>query len=166
MKDKDIIEFGKIVNTHGLKGEVKVYSYTDNTKNILKLKKVYINNEEYDVQSMKTFKNMFLMKLKNIDDIDDANKLIDKLVFRKILENESNENDGFFIQDLIGLEVLDESENKLGILTEVFNTGANDVYEVTLEDDKKIYLPAIKQVVKKIDINSKKIIVKIMEGLI
>ena len=57
----DLIEFGKIVNTHGLKGEVKVYSYTDNEKNILKLKKVYIDGVKYDVQGIKPFKNMFII---------------------------------------------------------------------------------------------------------
>ena len=63
----DLIEFGKIVNTHGLKGEVKVYSYTDNEANILKLKKVYINGTKYDVQSIKPFKNMFIMTRQTCD---------------------------------------------------------------------------------------------------
>ncbi len=162
----DLIEFGKIVNTHGLKGEVKVYSYTDNESNILKLKKVYINGTKYDVQSIKPFKNMFIMKLKGIDIIEDTKVLIDKMCFREIVEGESNDEEGFFVKDLIGIQVLDEQNNNIGTLKEVFNTGANDVYEVLLEDGKSIYLPAIKQVVKKIDIDARIMIVKIMEGLI
>lgn len=162
----DLIEFGKIVNTHGLKGEVKVYSYTDNETNILKLKKVYINGIKYDVQTIKPFKNMFIMKLKGIDIIEDTKPLIDKMCFREIIYGESNEQEGFFIKDLIGIQVLDEDEKLIGTLKEVFNTGANDVYEILLEDGKQIYLPAIKQVVKKIDIESHTMIVKIMEGLI
>lgn len=162
----DLIEFGKIVNTHGLKGEVKVYSYTDNAENILKLKKVYISGTKYDVQSIKPFKNMFIIKLKGIDIIEDTKPLINKMCFREIVSGESNDDEGYFIKDLVGLLVVDEEENLIGTLKEVFNTGANDVYEVVLEDGKSIYLPAIKQVVKKIDIASHIMIVKIMEGLI
>lgn len=162
----DLIEFGKIVNTHGLKGEVKVYSYTDNVSNILKLKKVYIAGVKYDVQSIKPFKNMFIMKLKGIECIEDTKILMDKMCFREIVEGESNDEDGYFVKDLIGIQVVDEDDNTIGTLKEVFNTGANDVYEVVLADGKSIYLPAIKQVVKKIDIDSKRMIVKIMEGLI
>ncbi len=162
----DLIEFGKIVSTHGLKGEVKVYSYTDNSSNILKLKRVYVDNIKYDVQSIKPFKNMFIMKLKGIDIIEDTKILIDKMCFREIIEGESNDQDGYFVRDLIGLEVIDEDGKIIGMLKEVFNTGANDVYEVVMPDNKAIYLPAIKQVVKKIDIDSKTMVVKIMEGLI
>ena len=139
----DLIEFGKVVNTHGLKGEVKVYSYTDNEENILRLKKVYIDGTKYDVQSMKTFKNMFIMKLKGIDDINDTNMLINKMCFREIVKDESNDEDGYFVKDLIGIQVVDEDGKVLGTLKEVFNTGANDVYEVVSEDSKTIYLPAI-----------------------
>ena len=162
----DLIEFGKIVNTHGLKGEVKVYSYTDNESNILKLKKVYIDNVKYDIQSMKPFKNMFIMKLKGIDIIEDTKPFIDKMCFREVVTGESNEDEGYFIKDLVGIQVIDDTGNNIGTLKEVFNTGANDVYEVLLEDGKSIYLPAIKQVVKNIDINSRLMTVKIMEGLI
>ena len=161
----DLIEFGKIVNTHGLKGEVKVYSYTDNEANILKLKKVYVNGTKYDVQNIKPFKNMFIMKLKGIDVIEDTKILINKMCFREIVSGESNDDEGYFVKDLIGLRVVDEEDKTIGTLKEVFSTGANDVYEVVLEDGKSIYLPAIKQVVKKIDINSKVMVVEVMEGL-
>ena len=164
--EKQLIEFGKVVNTHGLKGEVKVYSYTDDEKNVLKLKKVFVNNTWYNVESMKLFKNMFLMKLVGIDDIDSTNSLINSLVYREIKDDESNEEEGYFIQDLIGLDVMDENSKKLGILTEVFRTGANDVYEITDENGKTIYIPAIKDVVKKIDITSNIIVIKLMEGLV
>lgn len=162
---EELIEFGKIVNTHGLKGEIKVYSYTDDDENVLRLKAVYIQNTKYKVQSMKQFKNMFLMKLKDIDTIEEAENLVDKMCFRKIKAGESNDEDGYFIKDLIGIEVFENNE-KIGTLKEVFKTGANDVYEVVDENGKSIYIPAIKQVVKSIDINSKKMVVKLMEGLI
>lgn len=161
----ETIEFGKIVNTHGLKGEVKVYSYTDNEKKILKLKKVYIRGKEYKVESMRLQKQMFLMKLQGIDDIDQTKFLMNEMCFREVEKNESNDDEGYFIKDLVGIEVIDESGNTIGTLKEVFRTGANDVYEVVDKNNKSIYLPAIKKVIKSIDISSRKMTVELMEGL-
>lgn len=161
----ETIEFGKIVNTHGLKGEVKVYSYTDNEKKILKLKKVYIRGKEYKVESMRLQKQMFLMKLQGVDDIDQTKFLMNEMCFREVEKNESNDDEGYFIKDLVGLEVIDESGNTIGTLKEVFRTGANDVYEVVDKNNKSIYLPAIKKVIKSIDISSHKMTVELMEGL-
>ena len=161
----ETIEFGKIVNTHGLKGEVKVYSYTDNEKKILKLKKVYIRGKEYKVESMRLQKQMFLMKLQGIDDIDQTKFLMNEMCFREVEKNESNDDEGYFIKDLVGIEVIDESGNTIGTLKEVFRTGANDVYEVVDSNNKSIYLPAIKKVIKSIDISSRKMTVELMEGL-
>lgn len=159
------IEFGKIVNTHGLKGEVKVYSYTDNEKNILNLKRIYVDEKAFEVESIKSFKGMFLMKLKGIDKVEDTACVMNKMCFRQVKDGESNNTDGFFIRDLIGIEVFDEQGENIGILKEVFKTGANDVYEVTNKNNESIYLPAIKSVILSIDIASKKMIVKLMEGL-
>ena len=161
----ETIEFGKIVNTHGLKGEVKVYSYTDNEKKILKLKKVYIKGIEYKVESMKLQKQMFLMKLQGIETIDQTKNIMNEMCFREVEKNESNDDEGYFIKDLVGLEVVDLDGNKVGTLKEVFRTGANDVYEVVDENNKSIYLPAIKKVIKSIDISSHKMTVELMEGL-
>ncbi len=161
----ETIEFGKIVNTHGLKGEVKVYSYTDNEKKILKLKKVYIRGKEYKVESMRLQKQMFLMKLQGVDDIDQTKNIMNEMCFREVEKNESNDDEGYFIKDLVGIEVVDLEGNIIGTLKEVFRTGANDVYEVVDENNKSIYLPAIKKVIKSIDISSRKMTVELMEGL-
>ena len=75
-----------------------------------------------------------------------------------------SKEDGYFIKDLIGIEVF-ENDEKIGIVKEIFKTGANDVYEIIGEDGKSMYIPAIKQVVKSIDIKSRKMIVELMEGL-
>lgn len=161
----EYIEFGKIVNTHGIKGEVKIYSYTDNPSNILKLKKVYIENNEYQVERIRLASNMFILKLKGIDRIEDTERIKNKEIYREVLKKEKESTDEFFVRDLIGLDVVDEEENKIGILSDVINTGANDIYIVKREAQKELLLPAIKQVVKNIDIKNKKIVVKIMEGL-
>lgn len=161
----EYIEFGKIVNTHGIKGEVKIYSYTDNPSNILKLKKVYIENNEYQVERIRLASNMFILKLKGIDRIEDTESIKNKEIFREVLNKEKESTDEFFVRDLIGLDVVNEEENKIGILSDIINTGANDIYVVKREAQKELLLPAIKQVVKNIDIKNKKIVVKIMEGL-
>lgn len=161
----EYIEFGKIVNTHGIKGEVKIYSYTDNPSNILNLKKVYIENVEYQVERIRLASNMFILKLKGIDRIEDTVSIKNKEIYREVLKKEKESLEEFFVRDLIGLDVVDEEENKIGILSDVINTGANDIYIVKKEDAKELLLPAIKQVIKNIDIKNKKIVVKIMEGL-
>ena len=161
----EYIEFGKIVNTHGIKGEVKIYSYTDNPSNILKLKKVYIENVEYQVERIRLTSNMFILKLKGIDRIEDTESIKNKEIYRVVLKKEKESTDEFFVRDLIGLDIVDEEENKIGILKDVINTGANDIYIVKREAQKELLLPAIKQVVKNIDIKNKKIVVKVMEGL-
>lgn len=161
----ELIEFGKIVNTHGLNGELKIYSYTDDPERILKLKEIYIDEIKYVVKSIRLTKNMFVVKLKEVDSIDDTEPFINKYVYRKIDSDELKDEEAFFYKDLIGSLVYNTSGEKIGMLKDVYNTGANDIYVVLLEDSKEILLPVIKQVVKEIDIKNKKIIVEIMEGL-
>lgn len=161
----EYIEFGKIVNTHGIKGEIKIYSYTDNPKNILTLKKVYIQNTEYYIEKIRYISNMFVAKLKGIDRIEDTASIMNKEIFREISKEELENEEEFFVRDLIGLEVLDEKKIHIGKLKDVINTGANDIYVVERENGEELLLPAIKSVIKKIDMKQKHIIVTLMEGL-
>lgn len=161
----EYIEFGKIVNTHGIKGEVKIYSYTDNPENILKLKNVYIENVKYDIEKIRYTSNMFVIKIKGIDSIENTTTIMNKEIYRKVENKEFENNQEFFVKDLIGIEIFDESDIYIGKLKEVLNTGANDVYVITREKKDELLLPAIKQVVKQIDIKGRKMIVNVMEGL-
>lgn len=162
----EYIEFGEIVNTHALKGEVKIYSYTDNEKNILSLKKVYVCGKEYTVQSSRFQKGMFTMKFEQVNSIDEAQALVGNVVMRKVDASEQKAKDEFFIKDLEGCAVYKTDGSFLGTLTQVVITGANDVYEIKMQDEKLVYIPAIRRVVKNIDISAKKIIVDNLEGLI
>ena len=161
---------GQIVHVHGIKGEVKVYPYTDDIDNwCKKIKKIYFNEnlgEGYKA-SCRIQKNMLLMKIQGIDTVEKAEDLRDKYIYISEDALDKLEKDSYYVKDLIGCEIIDIKDNSLvGILNYIFNTGANDVYEVITSEDTKIYLPAIKQVIKKVDIKTRKIYVEIMEGLI
>ena len=162
----ELIEFGKITSTHGIKGEVKIYPYTDDIDNILKLKKLYISEKPYVINSIKFHKNMLIVKLKKINTIEEAEVLKNSIVSRELDSYEVLEEDTYYIKDLIGLEVFLENGEEFGVLKDVFQTGANDVYVVETLEKKEVLLPAIKDVIKDIDISNKKMVVKLMEGLV
>lgn len=162
----EYIEFGKIVNTHALKGEIKIYSYTDNEANILNLKKVYIGSKEYKVERTRYQKGMFVMKLVGVDSIDQAENLVGMSVMREVLKEEKESDAEFFVKDLIGIEVFDDQGMLLGILSQVLPTGANDVYEIKKPSGECFLVPAIKRNVKSIDIKARKMVVTNLEGLI
>ena len=161
------ILIGKIVNTHGIKGEVKVYPYTDDIDNLSKIKEVYFDeklNDKHKVKSCKIQKNMLIMKLESVNIVEEAAKLKDTNLYI-IKEDISDMEDTYYVEDLIGMDVIDEKDVVIGTITYVFNTGANDVYEIKSSDNKEIYIPAIKDVVKKVDVKSKKMYIEMMEGL-
>lgn len=161
------ILIGKIVNVHGIKGEVKIYTYTDDIKNLSKLKKMYFDKnmqDEHKVLSSKIQNHMLIVKFEGIDDVDVANKLRDTDVYTK--KEEIKQKDTYYIEDLISCEVIKlEDESLIGKVAYVFSTGANDVLEIDLVDGKKVYFPMIKDVIKNVDIENKKIFVSVMEGL-
>lgn len=165
----DYILIGKIVNIHGIKGEVKVYPYTDDIHNLSKIKEFYLDNngkEKYIVESARVHKNMLIVKIKDLSDPDEALRLKNKDIFIPKKNLEKLDEGTYYVFELIGLEVLDMDGNKIGTLNDVQNCSANDVYEIVTLDNKKIYLPAIKDVIKKVDIAGRKMYVEIMKGLI
>lgn len=161
---------GQIVNVHGIKGEVKVYPYTDDVEYLSKkLKKVYLdeNLKEGFKTSCRVQKGMLLMRISGIDSVEKAEALRNKYIYISDDTLDKLEEDNYYVKDLIGCDIIDiKNDEILGKLDYIFNTGANDVYEVTTTSNTKVYLPAIKQVIKKVDIKSRKIYVEIMEGLI
>ncbi len=162
---------GQIVNIHGIKGEVKIYPYTDDLQKLSKkLKNIYLD-ENMEKGSYKVAcriqKGMLLTKISGVDTVEQAEKLKGKNVYIDEKNLDELGEDEYYIKDLIGLDVIDIKTNSLfGKLEYVYNTGANDIYEITTLDNKKVYLPAIKQVIKKVDIKDNKIYVEIMKGLI
>lgn len=160
------LETGKIVSTQGLKGEIRAEVWSDSIEFICSLEVLYINKGEkaLKIEYARRNKNVAIIKFEGIDTIDDAVKLRGKTLY--LDRDDADLKDGdYFIVDLLGLKVVDsEKDIEYGIITDVLQTGANDVYEIT-KDDKKYYIPAIKQVVLQIDLENGKIIIKPMEGL-
>ena len=110
---------------------------------------------------------MLLISFEGITTVEEAETLRNKYIYILRDELKPLQEDNYYIDDLLSMEVIDLKNNSvLGKISYVFNTGANDIYEVETVDNKKIYLPAIKQVIKKVDIQEKKMYVEVMEGLI
>ena len=166
---QEYFEIGQIVTTHGIKGAVKVNPFTDDISRFDDLKSLYIEFRkellEFEIEDVSYHKNQVIIKFKKIDSIDDANKY--RSCYLKIKREDAVKlpKNTYFIADLIGIEVYDESNNLVGKLQDVFPTGSNDVYVVKKADGKELLLPAIKKVIKKIDIENSKMIVDVIEGL-
>lgn len=167
---ENFLRVGVISSSHGLRGEVKVYPTTDDVDRFNNLKNVILQTGQDDInleiQGVKFFKNMVILKFKGFDSINDIEKYKGKdlLITRdQAVELGPDEN---FIVDLIGLQVVTEDGEELGILTDVIKTGANDVYEVKTANGKEVLLPAIKECVLNVDLESGIITVHIMDGLL
>lgn len=165
----ELLEVGKIVNTHGLKGEVKIVTWTDYPDDFENLEHLYIKrktgDETLSIDGIKYQKNNIIVRLKEIKDINEAEKYKNLVVYADRAELGELPDGVHYIVDLIGLEVVDEDGNKIGILADVFNTGANDIYDVKREGAKNLLIPAIDEVVLNIDTENGKITVRIPEGL-
>ena len=164
------LEIGQIVNTFGIKGMVKVKPFTDNIKRFDELKNVYIKTKEsikeYQIEEIKYHKNMVLLKLKKIENIDEANLLRNSYILIDKEKEKPLEEGTYYIVDLLGLEVYTDEGIILGKVKDIFNTGSNDIYVVEDENKKEILLPAIKDVIKNIDLEGKKITVHLIKGLL
>lgn len=163
MQDK--FEVGKIVNTFGIKGEVKVALYTEDISNFKKNNKVYVGNKEMLVENARLQKNMLILKLKDVNTMNEAEELRNNTISVKRTKKELPEGT-YYIADLIGLEVYTDEGILLGKVTDIYNTGANDIYTVKTLENKEILLPAIKDVIKQVDVQNEKIIVHILKGLL
>ena len=163
------LEIGQIVNTFGIKGMVKIKPFTDDIRRFDRLKKVYIkknNVEEYEIEEVKYHKDMVLIKFKGVENPEQANLLRNYYLLVNREEEEPLEEGRYYIVDMIGIEVYTDEGKLLGILDDIFNTGSNDVYVVKDELGKQTLLPAIKEVIKSVDIENKKMIVHLIPGLV
>lgn len=167
---ENLLQVGAITQTHGIKGEVKVFPTTDDVNRFKKLKNVLLDtgneNIELEIEGVKFFKQYVILKFKGIDNINDVEKYKGKSLFvtrENAVKLKKNE---YFIADMIGMKVITDEEKDFGVLKEVMITGANDVYVVETLDGKEVLLPAIKQCILEVDIENQLMKVHIMKGLL
>ena len=167
---EELFRVGVISNTHGIRGEVKVYPTTDNVRRFDDLKEVILDTGKEQlnlhVTSVKYFKKMVILQFKEFDTINDIipYKGMDLLVTR---ENAIPLEEGeYYIADIIGSKVITDEDKILGTLTDVLQTGANDVYVVKTKDGKEVLLPSIEECILDRDIENKIVKVHIMKGLL
>ncbi len=165
----NFLRVGVISTTHGIRGEVKVFPTTDDPNRFKELKQVFLDTGKemisMEVEGVKFFKQMVILKFKGFNDIND----IEKYRGKDLLVTRENavklEKDEYFIFDLIDSEVITDEGEKLGTLVEILTTAANDVYVVSTEQGKEILIPSIKECILDIDTDNKKITVHLLEGL-
>lgn len=167
---EDFLQVGVITATHGIRGEVKVFPTTDDPERFLDLETVYLDTGRekklLTISSVKFFKQFVILKFKEFDNINDVEPFRKKSLLVTRDQAVPLEEDEYFIADLIGLKVITDEDKVLGELTDVLETGANDVYQVTDENGKEILLPAIKDCILSVDLEKGEMKVHILEGLL
>lgn len=167
---EDTLRVGVISSTHGVRGEVKVFPTTDDAERFKKLKTVILDTGHeqmtLNVEGVKFFKNLVILKFKEFNDINEVEKYRGKdlLIHRdQAVKLGPDEN---FIVDLIGLKIVTDEGEEFGVLKDVLQTGANDVYVIDGKDGKEYLFPAIKQCVLSVDLDAGVITVHILDGLL
>lgn len=163
-------QVGVVTSTHGVHGEVKVFPTTDDPRRFKRLKEVILSSSKdekmMEVESVKFFKNMVILKFVGIDTMNDAETLRQCSLYVTRENAVRLRKDEYFIADLIGISVFNENNEKIGTLTDVYETGANDVYVIAMEDGRELLLPAIKQCVLDVNVEEGKMQIHILEGLL
>ena len=165
----DLLQVGAIASTHGIKGEVNIFPTTDDANRFKILKEIILDTGKekltMEIEWVKFMKKFVILKFKGIDTINDVEKYKGKALFVTRDHAVKCEENEYFIADLIGLAVMDDADNPVGTITDVLQTGANDVYVVLMADGKEVLFPAIKECILKIDMESKMMTVHVMDGL-
>lgn len=166
---EDLLQIGVITTTHGVRGEVKVFPTTDDPMRFKKLKQVILDTGkeqiELEVAGARFFKNLVILKFKGIDNINDVEQYRQKSLYVTIENAVPLGENEYFIADLIGLKVVSDEGEELGTLSDVLQTGANDVYVVSKENTPDLLIPAIRDCIRQVDIESGTMQVHLLAGL-
>lgn len=162
-------EIGKIAGTHGLKGTLRVFPTTEDPSRFELLKQFIVENrgkkETFHIEKIAYHKKFVLVTVKELKDINEAECYKGATIWIPEQEALPLEENEYYMRDLYGLAVMTQEGEELGILTDIYETGANDVYAVRKEGEKDLLIPAIKQCILSVDIANKKMVVKLLEGL-
>lgn len=164
---KRYLEIGKIVSVFGIKGEVKVQPWCDSPEFLCEFDTLYYKSgTPVNVVRSRVQKNIVVMKIEGVDTVEEAQKLRNRVLYMD-REDVELEEGAYFVQDLISMKVVDaDSGEEYGVITDVTETGANDVYHVRSSEGKMYYIPAIPDVVKETDIENGVMKIKPLEGLL
>ena len=167
---EDMLRVGVIASTHGVRGEVKVFPTTDDAARFKILKQVTLDTGKeqipLEIEHVKFFKNMVILKFKGYDNINDIEKYKSKDLLVPRDQAVELEEDEYFVADLIGLNVVTDEGEALGTLKDVLETGANDVYIVAQPNGKELLLPAIGDCILDVDLEESRMTVHVMDGLL
>lgn len=167
---EDLFQVGIISSTHGVRGEVKVFPTTDDVSRFNKLKTVLLDTGSeqisLEIENVKFFKQFAILKFKGYDNIND----IEKYKGKSLLVTRENavdlEEDEYFVADLIGIEVVSDDGALKGSLKDVIETGANDVYVISLEDGRELLLPAIRECILDVSLQDNRMKIHVLDGLL
>ena len=167
---EQLLQVGVISSTHGVRGEVKVFPTTDDVARFKKLKNVILDTGRgylsLEVESVKFFKQFVILKFKGMDNINDIEKYKGKSLLVDREHAVKLRKDEYFIADMIGLTVFTDDGATFGVLKDVLETGANDVYIIDSLQHGEVLVPAIKQCILDVDIENRKMVIHLMEGLV
>ena len=166
---EQLLQVGVISSTHGIRGEVKVFPTTDDPDRFRKLKQVILDTgreqKSLEIEGVKFFKQFVILKFKDIDNINDIEKYKGKSLYVTREHAVKLKKDEYFIADLIDMQVELEDGTAFGVLTDVMQTGANDVYVIAKENTPDLLVPAIHDCVLAVDIEAQTMTVHLLEGL-
>ena len=165
------LQAGVITSTHGIRGEVKVFPTTDDAQYFRELKKVYLDTGKeqipLEIEHVKFFKQFAILKFKGIDNINDIEKYKGKSLMIDREDASPLGEDEYYISDMIGMDVYtDEPAEHFGVLKDVLETGANDVYIIDSDCHGEVLIPAIRQCILSVDTEKNEMYIHLMEGLL
>ena len=167
---EDLLKVGVITTTHGVRGEVKVFPTTDDAERFLDIEYVLLDTgkelRRLNIQNVKFFKNLAILKFEGVDNINDIEMYKGRDLWIPREEAQELGEDEYYVADLIGMDVLLENGEKIGVLRDVMETGANDVYIVDRVDGEEVLLPAIHDCVLDVDVEKNTMTVHLMKGLV
>lgn len=163
----DLIRIGKIVNTQGLKGDVRIYPDTDDVKRFEDLEKIYVEEQEEPlyITKVRYKKNLAIVKFRGLDHINDVEKYKNKVIYTEKLSQEDLEEDRYYVEDLIGMVVIDEHKGEIGFLKDIIQNPAHDLYLVKTPTEE-VLIPAVEAFILEVDLESRIIRTSLIEGFL